>query len=186
MDEVLVYRKHMNLKLAAEELGMVWQTLYVHLKKLGEPVIGDKNRYGSPSDKLSRMAEKLFQELVPLAEDQNSRQYQTKVDFLVNGYFVDVKSSLPRMLNKRFSKYLSWSFSFKKQSFISDFMCCFCLNEEKQIERVLLIPKELFDGLQTISVPRNGNSKWIDYEVSPDDLAKFFEELPEQNSQDIQ
>jgi len=64
MDEVLVYRKHMNLKLAAEELGMVWQTLYVHLKKLGEPVIGDKNRYGSPSDKLSRMAEKLFQELV--------------------------------------------------------------------------------------------------------------------------
>ena len=50
--EVIAYRKHMNLKLAAAELGVAWQSLYVRLKQLGEPVTGDKMRYGSDRDKL--------------------------------------------------------------------------------------------------------------------------------------
>ncbi|CAL9963606.1 hypothetical protein VPHF99_0085 [Vibrio phage F99] len=39
-----VYDKHKNLKIAAEELGMVWQTLYWNLNKVRHPVTGDKER----------------------------------------------------------------------------------------------------------------------------------------------
>lgn len=56
-----VYDKYKNLKLAANELGVKWQTLYYHLSKEGHPVIGDKERYGSDTDKLAAYTEKLFQ-----------------------------------------------------------------------------------------------------------------------------
>lgn len=46
MNAVEAYEKHKNLKLAAIEVGMPWQMLYVHLRKLGVPVTGDKARYG--------------------------------------------------------------------------------------------------------------------------------------------
>lgn len=175
-EEVLAYRKHMNLKLAAAELGVAWQSLYVRLKNLGEPIIGDKMRYGSDRDRLAAMAEEKFLQLVPFAIDQNKISWQSKVDFSVLGHLVDVKSARPRQLNKRFEA-LSWSFSFKKQSMVCDFVCCFCLDEEKAIEHVLLVPKEFFVGLQTVSVSRNGGSKWLDYAIPQQNLAGFFSAL---------
>lgn len=174
--EVITYRKHMNLKLAAAELGVAWQSLYARLKQLGEPITGDKMKYGSDRDRLAAMAEDKFQSLVPFAIDQNKLSWQSKYDFDVLGHLVDVKSSMLHQLNKKHAA-LSWSFSFKKQSITCDFICCFCLNESKDIEHVLLVPKEFFVGLQTISVSRTGSSKWLDYSVDQTELAAFFSSL---------
>jgi hypothetical protein len=167
------YHKHMNLKIAANELGIKWQTLYVKLKAQGVKVVGDKLRYGSDRDKLGATGEQMFRNLVPFAKDCNQSQYQSKVDFHVNGLMVDVKASKPRQLNKRY-KSLSWSFSFKKQALVADFIVCFCLDEEKNIEHILLVPSEFFVGLQTVSVSRNGGSKWLDYKIETHELPLFF------------
>jgi hypothetical protein len=110
--EVYAYRKHKNLKLAASELGIAWQTLYVRLKQVNEPVTGDKLRYGNDRDKLAAFAESEFLRLVPSAVNANDFRFQAKYDFNVGDYKVDVKASKPRQLYKRYSAE-SWSFSFK-------------------------------------------------------------------------
>lgn len=168
----------MNLKLAAQELGIAWQTLYCRLKAIGEPVTGDKLRYGSDRDRLAAMSEVEFFKLVPFATAMNQSQFQSKFDFDVLGWKVDVKASLPRQLNRRFAA-KSWSFSFKKQSLICDFICCFCMDEAKAVERVLLVPSEFFQGLQTVSVSRSGGSKWLDYAIDSKELSQFFMSLPQ-------
>jgi hypothetical protein len=175
--EVLAYRKHMNLKLAAQELGIAWQTLYVHLKKLGEPVTGDKLRYGTDRDKLGHLAEAEFKRLVPFAVNGNASKWQSKYDFEVAGSKVDVKASNPRKLNARYES-KSWSFSFKRQSLVCDFICCFCIAEDKSTKHILLVPSEFFKGLQTVSVSCEGASKWLDYAIDQNDLAEFFASLP--------
>jgi hypothetical protein len=167
------YSKHKNLKIAANELGIKWQILYAKLKAQGVNVTGDKLRYGTDRDRLGALGEQMFKNLVPFAKDHNQDQFQSKVDFDVNGLKVDVKAGKPRQLNKRF-KALSWSFSFKRQALIADFIVCFCLDEESSIEHVLLVPKEFFVGLQTVSVSREGISKWLDYKIEPQELAEFF------------
>ena len=174
--EVIAYRKHMNLKLAADELGVAWQSLYVRLKKFGEPIIGDKLKYGSDRDRLGALAEKKFNDLVPFAINGNKTSFQSKYDFEVFGHKVDVKASKPHRLNAKYES-LFWTFSFKKQTLICDFICCFCLNESSETENILLVPSEFFKGLQTVSVSRNGCSKWLDYSVKAEDLAVFFAEL---------
>lgn len=166
----------MNLKLAALELGIAWQSLYVRLKKLGEPVTGDKLRYGNDRDKLGALAEAEFKRLVPFAVDNNKLKHQSKYDFDVMGQKVDVKASRPHQLNKRYAA-KSWAFSFKRQSLVCDFICCFCLQEDKTIAHALLVPSEFFKGLQTVSVSCTGASKWLDYAIDPSELAKFFAEL---------
>lgn len=174
--EVLTYRKHMNLKLAAQELGVAWQSLYVRLKKAGEPVLGDKLRYGSDRDRLASAAEAEFKRLVPAATGQNLIRYQSKYDFDVFGLAVDVKASIPRVLNKRYQA-KSWAFSFKKQALICDFICCFCMTEDKKVRHILLVPSEFFRGLQTVSVSCEGGSKWLDYAIDGAALAEFFSDL---------
>lgn len=114
-----------------------------------------------------------FLQLVPFAVDQNKLSCQSKFDFSVMGHLVDVKSSIPKQLNARYPA-KSWAFSFKKQSLTCDFICCFCLDEQKEIEHVLLVPREFFVGLQTISVSQYGSSKWLDYSVKQDELSSFF------------
>jgi hypothetical protein len=57
-------------------------------------------------------------------------------------------------------------------------MVCFCFDDDKQLEHILLVPSEFFKGLQTVSVSRLGKSKWLDYAIKPEELAAFFEELP--------
>lgn len=176
--EELAYSKHMNLKLAAKELGICWQTLYSRLKTQGVNVVGDKLRYGADRDKLGVYGEQLFLQLVPFAKDKNLAKFQAKYDFDVLGYKVDVKAGKPRQLNKRFPQ-LAWSFSFKRQALICDFIVCFCLLEDKTIEKILLVPKEFFHGLQTVSVSMSGYSKWHDYSIEASELKSFFESLPE-------
>jgi hypothetical protein len=181
MDISAAYEKHKHLKHAANELGIPWQTLYCRLKAAGIPVTGDKLRYGNDRDKLAAHAEAAFKRLVPSARNANGEKYQAEIDFVVGGLKVDVKASMPRKLNAKYPAE-SWAFSFKRQSSKCDFFVCFCMDEEKQPEMVLLVPREFFDGLQTISVTRLGQSKWKDYQIKPDELAPFFADLNESKS----
>ncbi len=167
------YSKHRNLKLAADELGIDWQTLYVQLKKEGVAVTGDKLRYGSDRDKLAATAEAKFKELVPAAVDMNSLEFQSKWDFEIGAIKVDVKCAMPTQRNKKYAA-KGWAFSFKKQSLLCDFICCFCMSEGRSVQHVLLVPKEFFAGLQSITVSCEGRSKWLDYSVKPNELASFF------------
>lgn len=171
------YKKHMNLKLAANELGMPWQTLYVRLKKEGVPVVGDKARYGSDKDKLAKLSEDEFLRFVPDATNMNELEYQSKVDFWVGNVSVDVKSSKPYQKNKHITNKLFWSFSVQKQSFDSDFVCCFCFEHDNKLFNILLIPSEIFSGYKTITVPYKRKSKWNDYVINGKELKKFFEDI---------
>ena len=174
--KIEAYRRHKNLKLAAIELGIKWQSLYVHLKKNNEPVTGDKLRYGTDRDRLGHLGESEFKKLVPFAIDNNETKHQSKYDFDVMGKKVDVKASRPKQLSKKFDA-KSWAFSFKKQSLVCDFICCFCMDEDKNVIYILLVPSEFFKGLQTVSVSCKGDSKWLDYKIEPQELPEFFKEL---------
>lgn len=171
--EAIAYAKHKNLKLAAVDVGIKWQTLYCRLKNQGVQVVGDKSRYGSDRDKLSSLAESAFKRLVPSAVSMNEIQWQHKYDFLVNHKKVDVKCAKPKQHNKKTDS-KRWSFSFKKQTMECDFICCFCMNDQKITEKILLVPSEFFKGLQTVSVACSGNSKWLDYEIHGNELEEFF------------
>ena len=177
VDCVEAYAKHKNLKLAADAIGMKWQTLYVRLRNNGVAVIGDKAKYGSLSDRAGAKGEKYFSSLVPRAIDQNKSKFQAPVDFDVDGILVDVKASLKRSSSKRTSA-MRWSFSISRQVTKCDFFVFVAYNEAfSDAEKVFLIPAELVRNLQTITISATGASKWDDYRVEPEELAEFFSDL---------
>jgi hypothetical protein len=122
------------------------------------------------------LAEQEFLRLVPGSTACNEKRWQSKWDFEVGGMKVDVKASMPRRLSKKYPA-LSWAFAFKKQSLVCDFICCFCMSQDRQIEKILLVPKEFFEGLQTVSVSCSGSSKWLDYAIGGAELAQFFNDM---------
>lgn len=176
MTIVEAYEKHKNLKLAADELGMKWQSLYVELRKAGVAVTGDKARYGSDKDKLAATAELEFKRLVPFAQDQNSGKFQSKFDFLVGVEKVDIKASTAHQGSKQF-KAKRWAFSVKKQEFCADFIVCFAMLDVGY--RIFLIPGECVRHYQTVSISSESNakSKWLQYEVQQHELSEFFTQL---------
>lgn len=175
---IAAYRRHKNLKLAAGDVGIAWQTVYVHLRNAGEPVTGDKLKYGSETDKLAAKGERIFSELVPFAHDTNADKFQSKIDFIVRGHLVDVKTSRLKQSNKA-SKLRRWAFCLKKQEMIAGFFVCFGLaDDEDRQAKTLLIPGEIARRYQTISLNERGG-KWADYEVDPLTLADFFKSLPQ-------
>lgn len=168
--EIKTYRKHLHLKLAAEELGIPLPTLYWRLKKAGEPVIGNKKEHGGESDKIAAIGEDRFKKLISFAEDNNANEFQSKVDFTVNGYKVEVKTARLKgggRGNKR------WAFSLKKQEKIADFFICYALNNDLTTNRILFIPADIVKTYQTLSLSLN-KSKWNDFAVSESDLIEFF------------
>lgn len=167
---VASYRKHKNLKIAAEELGITWQKLYVKLCEFGEPVTGDKEKYGSDSDKFASKGERLFLKLVPSAKDMNKEKFQSKFDFLVSNLKVDVKCSQKRTSNVN-SKQKRWAFSVKKQRLIADLVVCFGYDGD-EVESCLVIPGEICRNHGTISLSCRGG-KWADYSISIDELNDF-------------
>lgn len=164
------YSRLKNLKLVGLELGIPWQTVYVHLRAAGVPVTGDKSRYGSDTDRLAANAERIFAALVPNASDQNDKKFQAKVDFIVGQYKVDVKAS--RLRNGR------WAFSLKKQERIADFFVCFAFNDDGTY-RVVVLPGELCRHMQTISLSSAGGTKWWDYEIPANEPRGFLERCQE-------
>lgn len=173
---VAAYRKHKNLKLAALDVGIPWQATYVHLRNAGEPVTGDKVRYGSDKDRLAAKGEQIFKSLVPDAADHNDIKYQSKIDFAVRGYGVDVKTSSLKLSNKS-CKLRRWAFSMKKQEMLADFFVCICIGDDGELFKVMLIPGEIVRKYSCISLSEAG-SKWDDYVVDPGSLDEFFKSLP--------
>lgn len=179
-----VYDKYKNLKLTAEELGIKWQKLYWHLNRAGHSVTGDKERYGSPTDKMAREMEKHFHSLIPYAKDMNEDSFQYEYDFSIKGLKVDIKSSTKKdgyKKNPRKNASYRWAFSCKVQESSADFIVCFCMKgfdceDHEGIEKILLIPKEYYKNKQSLSVSCR-KSKWFDFEISEDDLKEFFESL---------
>lgn len=171
------YRKLKNLKLVGEDLGIPWQTVYVHLRNAGEPVNGDKARYGCAKDRIASFAERMFADDVKFATDANSQQFQAAIDFVVRGWAVDVKAATRQKFQ---SDSIRWAFCINKQKDKADFFVLYALDnqEDKKVVHVFLMPKEIATTKSTISVPETMNSKWADYEVKRGDLADFFLSLP--------
>jgi hypothetical protein len=172
-DYVQAYRKHKHLKKAALELGMKWQNLYLKLCAYGEPVSGDKERYGSESDKFAAKSEGLFKSLVPTAVDMNRKKFQSKYDFEISGLKVDVKCSKKRLSNVS-SKQKRWAFSVKKQRLIADLVVCFGYDDSgDEVETCLAIPGDICRNHGTISLSCRGG-KWADYSIKIDELNDFI------------
>lgn len=169
------YNRLKNLKLVGVELGIPWQTVYVQLRKADVPVTGDKSRYGSATDRLAVKAENEFHSLVPFAKNNNQMKYQAKVDFSVNGVGVDVKGATLKQGCKRFAA-RRWAFFVRKQEQVAEFIVCFAFLDDGNY-RVFLIPGEMIHYYQSISISENGKSKWLDYEINPNELKPFFKEI---------
>ena len=172
--EIQCYRKHKNLKAASSELGVPLPTLYWRLKKAGEPVVGDKTTYGSDSDKLAALAEKIFLSLIPFAKNLNDKKFQSKIDFDVKGCGVEIKASNLKTSNKLSSK-KRWAFSLKKQECFADFFICFGF-EGNAVKKILFVPGEIARYYSTISLSESGG-KWDDYSITEDELKDFFAKL---------
>ena len=179
---IAAYDKHKNLKLAAEELGIKWQKLYVNLRDYGHPVTGDKERYGSEVDKFACATEDLFKDLVPIAVNLNDTKFQAKMDFKVGSYSVDVKASTKKdgyKNNPKKNPAFRWAFSCKVQEVHADFLVCFCfsgddIQHQGKVEKILLIPAEFFKNKQSLSVSCT-KSKWYEFEVTDKELTEFFQ-----------
>jgi hypothetical protein len=171
------YEKHKHLKIVGEDVGIPWQTVYVHLRQMGVPVTGDKMAYGSPTDKLACLGEQIFHQLVPVAIDKNKQKFQAKVDFQVSGWLVDVKTSKRKKINKKYNS-KAWSFCIRKQNIEADFFVCLGLDEERTLEKIFLIPAEMVRGKQSISIPISMRSKWAAFVLTEDELPEFFSQLP--------
>ena len=173
------YSRVKNLKLAAAELGMKFQTLYWYLKKNGQDVTGDKERYGSVKDRFASKAERIFQSIVPFAKDMNKTKFQAEVDFLVGDTAVEVKAAKRNSLGVGAGGD-RWAFSIKKQIKNCDFFALFAFDKEGSLEKIFLVPAELIVGKFSISISCHGRSKWHDYEVSEDELLLIFADVTNQ------
>lgn len=170
------YQRLKNLKLVGEEVGIAWQNVYVHLKKAGVQVTGDKARYGCAKDRLANYAERLFATDVPSAIDSNAVQFQAAIDFHVFGWSVDVKAATLLAWKGDAAR---WGFCINKQKDKADFFVLYAFDgqETKSVQHVFLMPNEIATAKTTISVPSTMQSKWADYEVDRGDLAGFFASL---------
>lgn len=163
---VASYRRLKNLKLVGEDVGIPWQTVYVILRKVGEPVTGDKSRYGSETDKLAAKAERIFSELVPHATDLNLSCFQSKYDALVHGHKVDIKAATLRRG--------SWAFSLKKQERVADFFVAFAFDVDA-LKHIFLFPADCMRHYSTVRVAEF--NKWWSYRIEAAELAEFMASL---------
>lgn len=169
-EKIACYDKHQNIKNAALELGLKWQTLYYQLKKAGHKIIGNKAKYGSDKDKLASRAEQEFLNLIPYAKDMNQEKFQAHYDFEVKGLKVDVKASTLKKISQNQQRYV---FSIKRQEMLADFVVCFCY-EDGELDDCLLLPKEAIKYTKTISFTKGG--KWAEYQITPQEIKAFFDE----------
>lgn len=174
------YSRLKNLKLVEKETGVKWQTVYVHLKKAGVSVTGDKKRYGSSTDKLAAKFEQKFNDIVKFAVNNNDSKWQSTVDFYVNDISIDVKVSRLQKAGSQPSgkKYSArWAYCISKQKDIADFFVMFAIDDEDVINHIFLIPDEIAVNQSTISIPQTMDSKWADFKISENELVEFFAEF---------
>ena len=90
-----VYAIVRNLKLTGLEVGIPWQTVYIHLENKGVQVIGNKARYSSASDRVGIIVELLFKKSVPFTIDNNESKFQSNINFIIDKSTANVK--VPRV-----------------------------------------------------------------------------------------
>ena len=174
------YSRLKNLKLVEKETLIPWQTVYWHLKKTNTPVTGNKCIYGSSIDKFAHIGESFFNKIIPYAENQNLISFQPKIDFIIKGYGVEVKSA---KLTPTDSVH-RWCFSLKKQRKVADFFVLMAFNNEgSELSHLFLVPNDMLrDNLQTISITRDLNrTKWKDFLISEWELKEFFDLIDPRN-----
>lgn len=171
---VEAYSRLKNLKLVGKELGMAWQSVYVHLRKAGVKVTGDKARYGSVTDRLSARAEQIFAQTVPFAVDANSDKFQAAIDFNVLGWDVDVKAARCLSHNGDAPR---WAFYINKQKDKADFFVLYAFDLAINVKHIFLVPNEVATTAKSISIPASLKSKWADFMVNNEELRQFFEQL---------
>lgn len=177
---VSLYQEIKNLKLVGKEMDIPWQTVYWWLKKEGVSVSGNKSLYGGTKDQIGLIGERLFRKSFPDAEDQNDKSYQPLFDFMLRGLKIDIKTSFPRDSKARGSKVLyRWGFNTKRQQ-SADYIICYCMSgdfENYELAKILLIPNEFINNIQTVSVSCQGFSKWLEFEITEDELKSFMDSL---------
>lgn len=173
------YRRLKSTKAVSAELGVPLATVYWRLRRAGEPVTGDKARYGSETDKIAARGERWFQRVIPWAEDQNRTEFQSKVDFIVSGLRVDVKTSRPRLTK---TGVINWSWSLRKQKDAADYFVCIALSSREPdpgVHTALLVPGAVAAGCGSLRVSHDRialRGKWARYGHSSAELRQFFEE----------
>lgn len=172
------YRELKNTKLVAAELGIAPATAYWRLRRAGEPVTGDKTRYGSDTDKLAARGERWFKRVIPWAEDQNHLGFQAKVDFIVGGQRVDVKTSRPKLTK---SGVITWAWSLRKQRGAVDHFVCIALSSRDDnpgVHTALLVPDAIAGDTLRVSHDRIAlRGKWARAARSSSELRTFFQEI---------
>ncbi len=171
-----LYSEHQKLQTVGDILNIPWQTVYWWLKKEGVSVTGNKEKHGGTKDQIALIGEKLFAKINDKAVDQNKLMFQPRFDYLLGDLKLDVKTSFLRDQRSKSGKVnLRWAFNCKKQQ-EADYLICYCLSGDLNnyvVENILLIPNEFIQDMQTVSVSPK-TSKWLDFEVSEDELRKFF------------
>lgn len=176
---VEAYRQLKNTKLVGAMLGVPIATVYWRLRRAGEPVTGDKARYGSDTDKVAARGERWFQRVIPWAEDQNHGEFQSKVDFLVDGLRIDVKTSRPKLTR---TGVITWAWSLQKQKDAADFFVCLALSnrsEDPGVHTALLVPGDVARRCGSLRVSHDRialRGKWARFARSSAELRQFFEE----------
>ena len=176
------YERLKNLKLVGMELNIPWQTVYVHLKKSGVKVVGDKARYGSVTDRVAVIGEGRFKSAVPIAIDNNDLKFQSTVDFTVGNISIDVKTARIKRHNGKSNLRNAaprWGFCVNKQLDIADFFVFYALDDMDDVKHIFLMPNEIVTTCSTISIPESLSSKWADYELNENDLLPFFKSISE-------
>lgn len=173
------YDRLRNTKLVSAELGIPLATVYWRLRRAGVVVIGDKARHGSATDKIAARGERWFQRVIPWAEDQNHVEFQSKVDFLVGGLRVDVKTSRPRLTK---TGMITWAWSLRKQRGAADFFVCLALSNrdpDPGVHTALLVPGDVAARCETLRVSHDRialRGKWARSARSSSELRQFFED----------
>jgi len=168
------YSRLKHLKLVGEEVGIPWQTVYVHLKKAGVAVTGDKARYGGITDRFAAKAEAEFKRLIPSAVDNNETEFQSTIDFDVNGNSVDIKAA--RL--KSDGRIHRWAYCVSKQRDAADFFILYAYDGSgEDVLHKFMIPGEIAREKTTISITATLKSKWADYLISDDGLVEFFNSI---------
>lgn len=173
------YGRLKSAKLVGAELGIPSSTVYWRLRRAGVAVTGDKARHGSATDKIAARGERWFQRVIPWAEDQNSVEFQSKVDFIVGGLRVDVKTSRPRLTK---TGLITWAWSLRKQEGAADFFVCLALSSrdpEPGVHTALLVPGDVASRCGSLRVSHDRialRGKWARAARSSTELRQFFED----------
>jgi hypothetical protein len=193
--EVLIqsYQTHGDFKRACFDAKLSALVGYKILKMNKVLKINDSLKMGSAGAKQGALYEKEFMRLVPKALPINDlKMNNPKFDFVVNDFTVDVKSSsLVERKRPSGNIYREWHAKMSRGRGNldkgADFYAFFCIYDDKKTYDLYLVPSELVQGTQGITINQNNkeSSAWVDFKIDPNDLAQYFDDLVDGELSDV-